>query len=663
MNWKIKLLSFIVLIISYFNKGLGQNQSSLNLKDSFSIQPKAIINDTNKIKLIIDSATKILSTEPFEAKQLAELALKNSIHLQYNLGIAKANKTLGIISYKQGDFSTALKHYFECLTFFESTKDLKGMASLYNNIGLVYSAKQENQKALSYHLKSINIKKQLNDEYGIAATYNNIGIIYSSLNKIDSSKFFHEKSLEIRLRINDINGQGNSYYNLATNYFDQKNFQKSLDYHYKALAIFKKTNDFFDATFSLNEIALNYLVLKKTKTCIAYADSALIIAKEHGIKEAEMEVYKTYYLTYQELKDPINELKFYRLYSELKLEINSESKAAEIGKMETKFEYENKIKLQELEQEKKDVLQTAETKKQKVTIFSIAIILLLVLVFSVFLYNRFKLIKKQNILIEYQKKIVDEKAAELSARQKEILDSIHYAKRIQNTLLAHKEFVDQNIQNNFIYFNPKDIVSGDFYWATKKDNYFYFAICDSTGHGVPGAFMSLLNIGFLSEAINEKDILEPNKVFDYVRMRLIDSVSKDGQKDGFDGILLQINLITNEIRYAAANNAPILISNGNSIELEKDKMPVGHGEKMEKFRLFTINSKHGDTLYLYTDGYADQFGGPKGKKFKYKPLNELIQTISTKTLTEQHNLLEQNFNSWKGDLEQVDDVCVIGIKL
>jgi len=175
--------------------------------------------------------------------------------------------------------------------------------------------------------------------------------------------------------------------------------------------------------------------------------------------------------------------------------------------------------------------------------------------------------------------------------------------------------------------------------------------------------MSLLNIGFLSEAINEKDILEPNKVFDYVRMRLIESMSKDGQKDGFDGILLQINLVTKEINYAAANNAPILISDGNFIELEKDKMPVGHGERKENFKLFSVHAKQGDTLYLYTDGYADQFGGPKGKKYKYKQLNELIVSISDKNLTDQQDVLENNFNKWRGNLEQVDDVCIIGIKI
>jgi serine phosphatase RsbU (regulator of sigma subunit) len=661
---KLKFILFILIYIFLFRVDSIYSQNNSNCsKDSLSLKLANAKHDSDKINILINNANQTHSFEPIEAKKQATNALDLAKKIGFEKGAAKANRIIGIISYKQGDLSKALKHYFDCLSYYEKTNDLKGMASLYNNIGLLYGAKHDFQKSINYHKKSLAIKEKLNDEYGKAASYNNIGIIYSDIDLIDSSKLYHEKALEIRLKINDINGLGTSYYNIANNYFDLNNNKKSLEFHYKALNMFRITDDYFNFSFCMNEIAMNHLNLNEENKCKQYADSALQIAIKNEIKEAEMEVYKTFYFMYNKLKDPVNELKYYKLFSELKIKLSNESQAAEIGKMETKFEYENKIKLQELEQEKKDVLQNAESKKQKMLIAAIAIILVLVVIFSFFLYNRFKVIQKQNKLIEHQKQIVDEKAAELSVRQKEILDSIHYAKRIQNTLLAHKEFVDQNITNNFIYFNPKDIVSGDFYWATKKENYFYLAICDSTGHGVPGAFMSLLSIGFLSEAINEKNILEPNKVFDYVRMRLIDSVSKDGQKDGFDGILLQLNLGTKEIKYAAANNAPIQVSNGNIIELEKDKMPVGHGERKEDFKLFSINANMGDTLYLYTDGFADQFGGPKGKKYKYKQLNELLANNSNKALTEQSDLLCETFNSWKGNLEQVDDVCVVGIRI
>jgi serine phosphatase RsbU (regulator of sigma subunit) len=255
-----------------------------------------------------------------------------------------------------------------------------------------------------------------------------------------------------------------------------------------------------------------------------------------------------------------------------------------------------------------------------------------------------------------QKNVIEEK-------QKEIVDSIMYAKRIQTTILASETFLNKNLPEHFVYFKPKDIVSGDFYWATLKDNRFYLATCDSTGHGVPGAFMSLLNISFLNEAITQKNIEQPNEIFNHVRKRLIKNISKEGGKDGMDGILLCIDSKTNQYTYSAAHNKPIVISNGAINEYHADKMPIGIGVREDDFSHNALPLKKGDILYMYTDGYADQFGGPKGKKFKYKQLNELLLANSHLSMEEQKKIISETFDSWKGDLEQIDDVCIIGIKV
>jgi serine phosphatase RsbU (regulator of sigma subunit) len=277
--------------------------------------------------------------------------------------------------------------------------------------------------------------------------------------------------------------------------------------------------------------------------------------------------------------------------------------------------------------------------------------------------NLFTVIIATLTVVYIFKKELNESKAKIEEKQEEILDSIHYAKRIQNTLITNKDFISQYLPNNFIYFQPKDIVSGDFYWATKNGSKFYLAVCDSTGHGVPGAFMSLLNITFLNEAINQNNILEPNEIFNYTRKKLIENLGKDGQKDGFDGILICIDQNTKSISYAAANNSPIAVSDGKTIKLPCDKMPVGQGERTSQFTLNMIDLKPNDVLYLYTDGFADQFGGPKGKKYKYKPLNDLLELNSKCNLDIQGEILEKEFASWKGNLEQVDDVCIIGIRL
>ena len=279
---------------------------------------------------------------------------------------------------------------------------------------------------------------------------------------------------------------------------------------------------------------------------------------------------------------------------------------------------------------------------------------------GVYLFNLLTAFTTIITVISIFKTELSESRELLVEKNKEIIDSINYAKRIQYTLLAHDSFLKENLVEHFILFKPKDIVSGDFYWATKNDKRFYLATCDCTGHGVPGAFMSLLNISFLNEAINEKDIAEPNLIFNHVRKKLIQNVSKDGGQDGMDAILICVE--GKKVTFAAANNNPVLIRNKELITLEADKMPIGKGEKTDSFTLRTIEVQQGDLLYLYTDGYADQFGGPKGKKFKYKALNNLLVGYSDTPLSAQKEILSKHFEDWRGKLEQVDDVCVIGIK-
>jgi serine phosphatase RsbU (regulator of sigma subunit) len=277
------------------------------------------------------------------------------------------------------------------------------------------------------------------------------------------------------------------------------------------------------------------------------------------------------------------------------------------------------------------------------------------LALAFFIFRGYRQKQKDNEIINTQKVIVEEK-------QKEILDSIHYAQRIQHALLASDKLLGRNLPEYFVLFKPKDIVSGDFYWATAKGDKFYLAVCDSTGHGVPGAFMSLLNISFLNEGITEKNIINPNEIFNHVRKRLIENVSYDGGKDGMDGTLLCIS--GSHLSYASAYNAPLVIRKGNAIELNTDKMPVGSSPKeKESFTLNTFDLQKGDMLYTFTDGYADQFGGQKGKKYKYKQLEEKLMSICLNPLAEQKDILIKEFENLKGKLEQVDDVLIIGIKV
>ena len=297
-------------------------------------------------------------------------------------------------------------------------------------------------------------------------------------------------------------------------------------------------------------------------------------------------------------------------------------------------------------------------KNQKLVLAFILFAIVGALTFIVIYFMRVR--KSRNILAE-NNKLIEWKNQLLEEKQKEITDSINYAKRIQSTLLENAKDLEFLKNDKFIFFQPKDIVSGDFYWVKKKHDFIYMAVCDSTGHGVPGAFMSLLNSSLMNEAVMARNISNPGEVFSFVREGLINHLDHENSKDGMDGILMEFS--NSKIRYAAGNNAPVVIRNGSILELELDKMPIGFSDKKTPFRTFEFNPQKEDMIYLYTDGYADQFGGAKGKKFKYANLNKLLASISQQPMAEQRQILEKTINDWKGDLEQVDDICILGFRI
>ncbi len=285
----------------------------------------------------------------------------------------------------------------------------------------------------------------------------------------------------------------------------------------------------------------------------------------------------------------------------------------------------------------------------------------LLLVFGAFMLNRVQVTRKQKRIIEHQKEIVEEK-------QKEIVDSINYAQRIQSAILPDPSEIGNVFTDAFIFFKPKDIVSGDFFWMATINEYNFIVAADCTGHGVPGGFMSMLGSSLLNEIIIEKKIIEPGEILDMLRVKIILALKQKGDsgenKDGMDMVLCRFNKKKKELVFAAANNPLWMIRSGEMQEWKADKQPVGifTGEQ-KMFSQQSISLQDGDSIYLFTDGFADQFGGPKGKKFKYKQMQDLLLENSTLSMKEQEVCLENDFQTWKGNLDQVDDVCVIGIKI
>ncbi|GAB4132017.1 MAG: hypothetical protein Fur0041_02960 [Bacteroidia bacterium] len=257
----------------------------------------------------------------------------------------------------------------------------------------------------------------------------------------------------------------------------------------------------------------------------------------------------------------------------------------------------------------------------------------------------------------------------IEARNKDITDSIEYAGRIQNSIIPSPETLQQYFKDSFVLFRPKDIVSGDFYWVEQSGKEVILAVADCTGHGIPGALMSVIGANLLNEAVNQHGITQPAEILNRVRKNLIAFLQKNnaesGVKDGMDICIISWNKETQTVQYAGAYNALYVISDNKLTEYSADKTPVGiyFSDVTAPFTNLVIPVKSGDRLYLFTDGFADQFGGPRGKKFKYKQMQNLFLELHQNPMHTQKENIERTFEQWKGNLEQVDDVCVVGVRV
>ncbi len=613
--------------------------------------------------------------------------------LNFIKGLAVSSNILGRIHNLRGDLDSALFYFTKAKYYYDNVRDSVRSSGMLNNLGVTYKAKGNILKAMDCYFKSLKIKERLKDSIGVANGYANIGLLYSELNDTANTIKYARLALQLREKINDEAGMSSSFmavgiyyqsmgnsefaliylkkgielseklgdeeaiaigsYNLANIYYKQHKTEICIQLYKRALSLSQKNNNAEGSATCLEVLGQISMDKNETAISVKLLEEAYNVASETGIKELMSSISFKLSEAYERTGNYKKAFTYHKISSDLKDSLFNRENIRKLTGEGIKYEHEKEKIILEKEQEKKEAIAKAESFKKDIIIIASVLFLLVVSVFCLIIFKRLKENRKQKNIIEQQRN--------------EMVDSINYAKRIQFALLAQAEFLKENLPSHFVFFQPKDIVSGDFYWATIHNGYCYLAVCDSTGHGVPGAFMCLLNISFLNEAINEKNISSPAAVLDHVRERLIKNM--DGGQDGMDAVLIRFKCITSgepiikKIEYAAANNAPVLIRDSTIIRLPKDKMPVGKGEIKIPFTLHTLDLKKNDHLFLYTDGFADQFGGPKGKKFKDKNLNELLVQISDKVVNNQQPILKSTIDNWKGNFDQVDDICIVGIKI
>ncbi|OFX17355.1 MAG: hypothetical protein A2033_16740 [Bacteroidetes bacterium GWA2_31_9] len=686
------------------------------------------------------------------------------------------------------DFENSSNYYSKAIKIFEQIDYKSGIAKCLNSFGMINESWEKLDKAIEYYQQSLKIYSEIDDKTGIAEIYNNLGNAYAKDEILDKAQEFYLKALNINLELGNKLMVGKLYKNIGFNLTTMKKFNEAFFYLDNALNIFKELNNPHEIVNCLNSIGQTYYYQKKYDKAIESVNQSLELAIKNNIVSIEMYDYDMLAKIYSAMGDYKKAFEAYTKFHDTdKLVFNAESDKV-FKEMQTKYESEKKQKEIELLNKDKEINES-KIKQQNLIIYGFLFGFIIVLAFIVLINRQYRQKKRAFSELEVKNKLI-------THQKLEITDSIHYAERIQRAVLPQTDFINTFFPEHFVLFCPKDIVSGDFYWMNIKDNVAIIAAADCTGHGVPGAFMSMLGVSFLNEIVNDKGITQANLILNELRKSIIKALQQTGkegeQKDGMDISLIAIKhqdsnsksqipsfkfqipseeesekvrdgesekysvscnqlavndaklqssemfiekesinnpvATTNEnqggqvtcdsetnnkqsyiAQWAGANN-PIwivravtqssgllldevsqvktsrLVGTGsergsgadfpnfknleNLEELKGDKMPVAIHVRMDSFTNHELTLNKGDLLYIFTDGFADQFGGQNGKKFKYKPLKELLIQNSQLSLNLQKEILFKTFTDWKSaennngtHFEQVDDVLIIGLKI
>jgi tetratricopeptide (TPR) repeat protein len=604
-------------------------------------------------------------------------------------GIANSLYNIGLIHKNQGDFAKAIEYYNQSLKIKEEIGNKKGIAMSLNVIGTIYMNQVDFVKAIDYFTQSLKISEEIGDKQSIATSLNNIGLIHKNQGDYTKAMDYYKQSLKIKKEIGNKKGIAYSLNNIGDLYKYQGTYTKAMDYYNQSLKIRENIGEKRGIAISLHSIGIIYNEQGYYSKAFDYSKQSLIIAQEIGTVMETKNAAKSLWEVNKKLGHYKESLEMYELYISTRDSLVSEENQKAVIQQEYKNAYEKQAAADSItnaEADKvKDALLTAEKAEnkqhqleataQKQQAYFLYGGLGLALLFGGFIFNRFRVTSKQKGVIEDQKEKVESTLQEVEHQKevieeahREITDSIDYAERIQRSFLATKEILDTNLKDYFVFFKPKDVVSGDFYWADLLSNGTFAVInADSTCHGVPGAIMSILNISSIEGAVKEGSTT-PQEIFNKTRKSIIKRLQKDGSpeggKDGMDASIVCFDFENKKLTYTAAQNPIWIIRDGNLTEIKPEKMPIGkHEFDHVPFEGGEFDIQKGDQVYTLTDGFQDQFGGPKGKKFMIKKMREYVLSISHLSMQEQHKKLDETFSNWKVDLEQVDDVCVIGVKI
>ena len=559
--------------------------------------------------------------------------------------------SIGFAFLYQDDFVKALEYYKKALLLFEKTKNINHITVIYHNIGsmMIYERSKDFNNfdsALYYYNKELLLANIQEDKLSIIYANNAIAGVYMDIDypkyNIDTGKVYLDKAYNI----------------LQSNYIcDYKNPKCNADL-YVYVGILISYNNYY---FNKNEYAKAFKYAKKSLDVAVYLDETMKLLDSYLAMADINVVFDNYRDAY----------KYQKLYSDVIEEMKNE----ETSRMFSRREIERALNQNKILEAQNDA-QQAKLREKNLMIYGGTGVSILIIVFlTIFiryrnqqskkLKQKKQLVDKANIKLAEKNKIIEQK-------NKNINDSITYAQRIQEAILPPQTYITELLHENFIFYKPKDIVSGDFYWVKQVGNHIITVVADCTGHGVPGAFMSMLGISFLNEIIQKREIIQTDQIINELRNQIKHSLRQHGHenetRDGMDIAVCAINMKNKKIQYSGAYNPLFLIREKNNIpeliEIKADRMPVGFYYGKEKpFTYNEMQLEPNDIFYTFSDGFIDQFGGDNNKRFMSSNFKKLLLNIYDEPMQQQKETLEKTFNNWKKDYEQMDDILIMGIKV
>jgi tetratricopeptide (TPR) repeat protein/serine phosphatase RsbU (regulator of sigma subunit) len=678
-------IGFTYYLMNKYDEAIIYLENAITLRKKLK-DDKGLSNALNRLGNVYQ-----LKNNYEKALELYREALTISEQIDDKKEIARTLTNLGSIYRIQGAFEKAIDYHLKALNFYELDSSKEGMAWTYLNIARLYNEMGEFEKALFNTNRSLKLYESLNtlsgSKTGITLCLSEIASIYQKTGKLDEALDYRKKLLNINYETNNQYGIATTIADIGKIYYDMKKYNEALKYLQQSVELKSKINDETGLASIYRYIGNSFIQFKDYNKALNYLKMSLKYAEKQNLRSELKETYLSLSNFFLNINNYREAYSFLKLYSDIKDSLNLK----EITKLELQYEFNRKQSEFEFEQAKREALHKTELQKQKIikNSFIIGFILMVALVFLIFknyqekkrsnialqLKNEEILQQKEEIQsqrdeIERQRDIATAQRDHIQNQNKIITDSIHYAERIQAAVFPQKKELSAVFHEYFILFKPRDIVSGDFYWFTRINNKIIITVADCTGHGVPGAFMSMLGLAFINEIVSRKGITNTKEIMNAMRLSIIEALHQTGEygeaKDGIDMALLTLDLDTGYACYTGANSPLYLIRDNQVIDYKPDRIPIGiflkNGE-LEDFTEYKFKFQKGDLYYMFTDGYVDQFGGPSGQKFKYAPFRDLLLENHKHTMEQQKIIIEQKFNEWKGNRPQLDDVLVFGLKI